>query len=70
MRHETDLSPRELEVIGYVAQGYRPKEIAALICRSDKTVDTHIQRVRYKLGRPSGVEWMRFLRTFPGPAPV
>lgn len=65
-----DLSPHELAVVKLAAQGYRMKDIARLLFRSIKTVETHRSNVRRKLigaGRPGSVEWMRLLRTFPGP---
>lgn len=44
------LSPRELEVFRLLALGHRPKEIAALLSISVKTVETHRSRLMLKLG--------------------
>lgn len=43
------LSPRELEVLGFVAQGLASKEIAEHLHISIHTVKAHIQRVYKKL---------------------
>ncbi len=43
------LSPREIEVLGVVAQGHRNKEIATLLGISDQTVKNHITSIMRKL---------------------
>ena len=52
--HFTDLvsplSPREEEVIGYVAEGLSNKEIASLLFISDGTVKSHVEHILGKLG--------------------
>jgi DNA-binding NarL/FixJ family response regulator len=44
-----NLSPREREILDYLAQGYQYKEIAAALDISYSTVRTHIERVYEKL---------------------
>jgi DNA-binding CsgD family transcriptional regulator len=44
------LTDRELEVLAYMGQGLRPKDIAARISRSPSTVDRHRERIGHKLG--------------------
>jgi DNA-binding NarL/FixJ family response regulator len=44
-----NLSPREREILDYLAQGYQYKEIAAALDISYATVRTHIERVYQKL---------------------
>jgi RNA polymerase sigma factor (sigma-70 family) len=44
-----NLSPREREILDYLAQGYQYKEIAAALNISYATVRTHIERVYQKL---------------------
>lgn len=44
------LSPREREVAGLVAAGLRRREIADRLVVSQRTVDSHLQRVYQKLG--------------------
>ncbi|OAI38677.1 LuxR family transcriptional regulator [Planctomycetaceae bacterium SCGC AG-212-D15] len=44
-----NLSPREREILNYLAQGYQYKEIAAALDISYATVRTHIERVYQKL---------------------
>lgn len=44
------LSPREREILGFLAQGHTQKQIAAALVISPKTVGTHIQHVLTKLG--------------------
>jgi DNA-binding NarL/FixJ family response regulator len=44
-----DLTPREHEVLTLLAQGFDQNQIAARLFISEKTVETHIQRVLAKL---------------------
>jgi DNA-binding NarL/FixJ family response regulator len=50
------VTPRELEVLGLLAAGRRPKEIAAELTISQKTVATHIQHLLEKVGVHSRAE--------------
>jgi ATP/maltotriose-dependent transcriptional regulator MalT len=50
------LSPREVEVLGLLAQGLRTKEIAAQLVLTPATVSTHIQRIMSKTGTSSRAE--------------
>lgn len=54
------LTPRELEVLRYVAQGLSKKEIANQLSLSTKTVDTHCMNLMKKLDIHSRVELTRF----------
>ena len=47
---ETDLSPREVEILGLIARGLGNKAIAAAIGRSDETIKVHIKSIFTKLG--------------------
>ena len=51
-----DLSDRELEVIGLLAEGCSNKEIAPLLYLSPNTVRNHIHRISGKLGAGSRLE--------------
>jgi DNA-binding NarL/FixJ family response regulator len=53
---DVSLTSRELEVLGLLAEGMRPQEIARDLVISPKTVASHIQRVLAKLGAHSRVE--------------
>ncbi len=44
------LTPREKEIVGLVAQGFRDKEIARQLGTSPKTVGNQLVRIREKLG--------------------
>jgi DNA-binding NarL/FixJ family response regulator len=44
------LTPREVEVLGLLAQGYGQREIASTLVISSKTVATHIEHILEKLG--------------------
>ncbi len=59
-RRDDSLSPRELEVLELLAQGLTSREMAASLCRSVKTIETHRHRLSRKLGLRSGAELMRY----------
>ena len=44
------LSPRELEVLSWMAKGYRNSTIAEVLCLEPKTVERHINNIYSKLG--------------------
>ena len=43
------LSPREIEILGYVSRGLSNKEIASILCISDQTVKNNITSILRKL---------------------
>jgi DNA-binding NarL/FixJ family response regulator len=43
------LSPREIEILGFVSQGLSNKEIASILCISDQTVKNNITSILRKL---------------------
>ena len=45
-----ELSPRELEVLSWMAKGYRNGTIADVLCLEPKTVERHINNIYSKLG--------------------
>jgi len=47
---ELEITPRELEILGLVAEGLSNKEIAERVFVSENTVKTHVSRVFEKLG--------------------
>jgi DNA-binding NarL/FixJ family response regulator len=47
---EEDLTPRELEVLGLIRDGYKNKQIAARLLISENTVNFHIKHITEKLG--------------------
>lgn len=47
------LSKRELEVLALIGQGLSMREIAKVLCRSEKTIDGHRQSIGRKLGAAS-----------------
>lgn len=44
------LTPREREIVALVAEGITNRAIAERLFISERTVDTHITRIRRKLG--------------------
>lgn len=54
------LSPREMEIFISIASGKTVKEIAAELQLSEKTVATHLSRIREKTGLQSYVEITRY----------
>ena len=54
------LSPRELEVLGYIAQGKTTKQIATMMNISAKTVESHTTKLMAKLDLHNRVELTRF----------
>ncbi|MEC9408425.1 MAG: response regulator transcription factor [Pseudomonadota bacterium] len=54
------LSPREIEMVSWVAQGLRNKEIARQAHVSEGTVKTHLHNIYDKLGLKSRMELLRF----------
>lgn len=54
-----ELSPRELEVLRHVAAGRSTAEIAQILHRSVKTIETHKQSLKAKLGTESPAHLMR-----------
>ena len=53
------LTPREREVLQLVAEGLRPREIAAKLFVSVKTVETHRRNVQEKLGARSPTDLVK-----------
>jgi DNA-binding CsgD family transcriptional regulator len=49
-RRELAITPRELEILGLLAQGLSAKEMAAALFVSENTVKTHTARLFDKLG--------------------
>lgn len=45
-----ELTPRELEVMSWIAKGYRNDTIAEVLCLDPKTVERHINSIYSKLG--------------------
>jgi DNA-binding NarL/FixJ family response regulator len=54
------LTPRELEVVKLIAEGYTGEEIASMLFISKKTVDRHRANMLEKLGMRNRVELTRY----------
>lgn len=63
-----ELSPRELEVLRLVAAGRSTREIAELLNRSVKTIETHKQALKTKLGADTPAQLMRMALQWTGDA--
>lgn len=62
------LSPRELEVLRLVAAGRSTREIAETLNRSVKTIETHKQALKTKLGAETPAQLMRLALQWTGDA--
>lgn len=56
------LTPREIEVLRYIAQGYTNRQIADELCISVRTVESHRANLTAKLGLRGRVELVRYAR--------
>ncbi len=61
-KYLSQLSNREVEVLEYVCEKLTNKEIALRLNRSVKTVEKHIENIKFKLGKDSVEELRSFLR--------
>jgi two-component system, NarL family, response regulator FusR len=61
-----ELSPREIEVLRLVAAGKSTREIADALNRSVKTIETHKQALKTKLGADSPARLVRMALTWFG----
>lgn len=63
-QRELAITPRELEILGLLAQGLSAKEMAAALFVSENTVKTHTARVFDKLGVNRRIKAVEAGRTF------
>ena len=56
------LTPRETEVLRFIAQGYTNKQIAELLSLSVRTVESHRSNLMGKLGMSTRVELVRYAK--------
>lgn len=61
---ELGLTPRELEVLGLIAEGLSTKEMAERLFVSDNTVKTHANRVLEKLGASRRTQAVQVAKQF------
>lgn len=54
-----NLSDRELEVLEHIGRGLTTRQIAENLCLSEKTIETHRQNIKTKLGIESGTQLIR-----------
>ena len=50
------LSDRELQVFGLIGRGRTTRQIAATLSRSVKTIESHLEHIKNKLGIVSSAE--------------
>lgn len=55
-----DLTPREREVLTYIAEGYTNREIAEALVISTKTVDRHRENIMQKLNMHNRIELVKY----------
>jgi|CXWL01.1.fsa_nt_gi DNA-binding NarL/FixJ family response regulator len=54
------LTPSEFEVLHLIGSGHSSQEIAKLLCRSIKTIETHRFNIRTKLNLKDGADLIRY----------
>ena len=62
---ETELTPRQLEIAGLIAEDLTNRQIAARLFLSERTVETHITNMLNKLGLASRAQVTRWLAEQP-----
>jgi predicted ATPase/DNA-binding CsgD family transcriptional regulator len=63
---DTDLTPRQLEIAGLIAEDLTNRQIADRLFLSERTVETHITNMLNKLGLNSRVQLSRWIAELPG----
>jgi DNA-binding NarL/FixJ family response regulator len=58
--HGGGLTPRELEVLQLLVEGWRPSEISEELCITQKTTSTHLEHILAKLGAHSQAQAVAF----------
>jgi len=61
LKNQYSLTNREIEIIGYIYQGYGNAEIAGKLNIAPNTVKKHIYNLFYKLGVKNRVQLVKFL---------
>jgi DNA-binding NarL/FixJ family response regulator len=56
----SDLSDREIEVLGHIASGSTNKEVGEILCISGRTVETHRRNILSKLDARNTAEMIRY----------
>lgn len=59
-RKTIGLSARQREVLGLYTIGYTAKDIAAELCLARKTAESHIYRIKKKIGLHSKAQLVRY----------
>ena len=54
------LTPSEFEILHLIGQGHSSQEMANLLCRSIKTIETHRFNIRTKLNLKDGADLIRY----------
>jgi DNA-binding NarL/FixJ family response regulator len=60
------LSPREYEVLGLIARGYKNRDISRALFIADSTTKVHVRHILEKLGVRTRAEAAARLRMFEG----
>ncbi len=63
---DTLLSPRELEVLGLIARGFRNQDIGRALFIAESTTKVHIRHIFEKLGVHTRAEAVARLEIFEG----
>jgi len=57
---QEELTPREREIVKLIAEGYTNQEIAELLHRSVKTIESHRANILSKLGVHDSIELVKY----------
>ena len=68
LQRRARLSPRERDVLKLVVDGNSTKQIAEMLCRTEKTIEFHRRNIMHKMEASNVASLVRMVVTLPEPA--